>query len=140
MEKREYIGNSKRITIDDNKIHLCIVGNGNKINLKSNSGRLDVVGNATSVKISENSGKVNYYGNCGKLYLGNQSNMSQIKYNGSNGKMKIMDPDDFWKNSKRKDDQKPMNCYCGGVGVGGAGSSGSSNVDKYATSTKAQKK
>lgn len=99
MEKREVIGNSKRITIDDNKIHLRIIGNGNKINLKNNSGLLDVIGNSTSVKIADNSGYVNYFGNSGKLYFGTNSRTSTVKYNGNDGTMKVMNTSNLWKNS-----------------------------------------
>lgn len=98
MDTREYIGNSKRITIDNNKIHLRIIGNDNKINLKNNSGHLDIIGNSTRVKIAENSGKVNYTGNSGKIYFGANSKMNSIKYNGNNGSMKMLNNEELWKN------------------------------------------
>lgn len=100
MEKREFIGNSKRITVDNNKIHLRIIGNDNKINLKNNSGHLDVIGNSTRVKIGDNRGQVNYFGNSGKLYFGPNSQTSTVKYNGNDGVMKVMNTNDLWKNSK----------------------------------------
>lgn len=97
MEKREYIANSKRFTIDNNKIHLRIVGNDNKINMKSNSGYLDVVGNSTKVKIGENSGRINYTGNSGKIYLGTDSQTKAFKYSGNNGQVKLVNKDSLWK-------------------------------------------
>lgn len=81
---------------------------------------MDVIGNSTSVKIAENSGKVNYYGNSGKLYLGSNSKMNDVKYNGNDGQMKMMNPDNFWKNSK-------INSKTSAAGP--------SNPDKYTTST-----
>lgn len=100
MEKREYVANSKRFTIDNNKIHLRIVGNGNQINMKSNSGYLDVVGNSTKVKIAENSGKINYTGNSGKIYLGESSQSKAFKYNGNNGSLRVVDKESLWKADK----------------------------------------
>lgn len=97
MEKREYVANSKRFTIDNNKIHLRIVGNGNQINMKSNSGYLDVVGNSTKVKVAENSGKINYTGNSGKVYLGESSQTKSFKYNGNNGTLRVVDKESLWK-------------------------------------------
>lgn len=100
MEKREYIGNGKRITIENNKMHLRIIGNDNKINMKNNSGNLDVIGNSTKVKIGDNRGQVNYFGNSGKLYFGPNSHTNNVKYNGNDGIMKIMNTNNLWKNSK----------------------------------------
>lgn len=114
MEKREYVANSKRITIDNNKIHLRIIGNDNKINLQSNFGHLDVIGNSTKVKIGDNKGQVHYCGNSGKIYFGPNSNTGSVKYNGNDGVMKVMDTNNLWKSGK---------------------GNGSSNVDKYANST-----
>lgn len=115
MEKREYIANSKRINIDNNKIHLRIIGNDNKINLKNNSGHLDVIGNSTRVKIAENSGKVNYTGNSGKLYFGSNSKMAAVKYSGTDGTMKVMNNDNLWKNGQSTSTKDkyatPMNIY-----------------------------
>lgn len=116
MEKREYIGNSKRITIDNNKIHLRIIGNDNKINMKNNSGHLDVIGNSTKVKIADNRGQVNYFGNSGKLYFGSNSQTSTVKYNGNDGVMKVMNTNNLWKNSN-------------------SASQSNGYVDKYSTST-----
>lgn len=104
-ETKEYIGSSKRITIDNNKIHLRIIGNDNKIDMKSNSGHLDIIGNSSRVKIGENSGKVNYIGNSGKLYLGKDSNATDVHYSGNNGTMKFVNKDELWKNP-RSDKQK----------------------------------
>lgn len=109
MEKREYIGSSKRITINDNKIHLRIIGNDNKINMKSNSGHLDVIGNSSRVKIGENSGRVNYIGNSGKVYLGSTSAATDVHYSGNNGTMKIVDKDELWKNHSHKQNKWPTN-------------------------------
>lgn len=100
MEKREYVANSKRITIDHNKIHLRIIGNDNKIHLKSNFGHLDVIGNSTKVKIGDNKGLVNYCGNSGKLYFGPNSQTNTVKYNGNDGMMKVMNTNDFWKSNR----------------------------------------
>lgn len=122
MEKREYIGNSKRITIDNNKIHLRIVGNDNKIDLKNNTGHLTVVGNSTRVKIGDNKGQVNYFGNSGKLYFGPNSQTSTVKYNGNDGVMKVVHTNDLWKKNSS------------------ATGSSSSSVVKYCTSTNSYSK
>lgn len=106
MEKREYIGSSKRITIDNNKIHLRIIGNDNKIDMKSNSGHLEVIGNSSRVKIGENSGRVNYIGNSGKVYLGTTSAANNVHFSGNDGTMKIVNKDELWKN--RSDKEKKM--------------------------------
>lgn len=99
MESREYIGNSKRFTIDVNRKHLKIIGNDNKIDIKCNLGNLDVIGNSTRVKIGENNGKVNYIGNCGKVYIGRGSDANNVRYTGTNGTMKFLDVSDLWKRS-----------------------------------------
>lgn len=107
MEKKEYVANSKRFTIDNNKIHLRIIGNCNQINMKSNSGYLDVVGNSTKVKVAENSGKINYTGNSGKVYLGESSQTKSFKYNGNNGTFRVVDKESLWKSgSSGSNDQK----------------------------------
>lgn len=106
MEKREYIGNSKRITLDNNRIHLRIIGNNNKIDMKTNSGHLDVIGNSSRIKIGENSGKVSYVGNSGKLYLGSSSSSKNIHYTGNDGTMKFINKDNLWKNQNKQKDQK----------------------------------
>lgn len=90
LEKREYIGNNKRITIEENRKHTIIIGNDNKIDVKRNSGILDVIGNYNSVKVCENVGSINYTGNNGKLYIGNGCDANNIQYNGSNGAMKFI--------------------------------------------------
>lgn len=90
------VGNSKRIKINNNNIHLRIIGNDNKIHMKNNSGHLDVIGNSTSVKIVDNSGCVNYTGNSGKLYFGPNSKTSTVKYKGNNGTMKVMNTNNLW--------------------------------------------
>lgn len=100
MEKREFVGNSQRITMKKNDIHLRVIGNDNKINLKNNSGHLDVIGNSTRVKIGDNKGHVNYFGNSGKLYFGPNSQTNKVKYNGNDGVMKVMNTSNLWKNSK----------------------------------------
>lgn len=99
MEKREYVGNSKRITIDNNKIHLRIIGNDNKIHLKCNFGHLDVIGNSTKVKIGDNRGQVHYCGNSGRLYFGPNSQTNTVKYNGNDGTLKMMKTSNFWKSN-----------------------------------------
>lgn len=99
MEKREYVANSKFITIDNNRIHLRIIGNDNKIHLKCNFGRLDVIGNSTKVKIGDNKGQVYYCGNSGKLYFGPNSQTNTVKYNGNDGTLKMMKTSNFWKSN-----------------------------------------
>lgn len=99
METREYVGNSKRITIDNNRIHLRIIGNDNHIHLKNNFGHLDVIGNSTKVKIGDNRGQVHYCGNSGKLYFGPNSQTSTVKYNGNDGVMKVMNKNNSGKNN-----------------------------------------
>ena len=98
METREFVGNSKRITIDNNRIHLRIIGNDNKIHLKNNFGHLDVIGNSTKVKIGDNRGQVQYCGNSGKLYFGPNSQTNTVKYNGNDGIMRVMNKNNSWKN------------------------------------------
>lgn len=61
LEKREYIGNHKRITIEENRKHTIIIGNNNKIDVKRNIGILDIIGNSTYVKVGENTGKLILY-------------------------------------------------------------------------------
>lgn len=106
MEKREYIGSGKRITVNNNKIHLRIIGNDNKIEMKSNSGHLDVIGNSTRVKVGENSGAINYIGNSGKLYLGSNSNANNVHYSGNKGIIKFLNKDDLWKNPSESTDKQ----------------------------------
>lgn len=96
MEKREYVGNNKRITIAENRKHTLIIGNGNKIDVKRNSGILDVIGNSTRVKIGENSGSVNYIGNSGKLFIGSGCDVNHVRYTGSNGEMKFINKSHLW--------------------------------------------
>lgn len=90
LEKREYIGNNKRITIEENRKHTLLIGNANKIDVKRNSGILEIVGNSTHVKIGENTGRVNYIGNNGKLFIGNGCDTNNIQYIGSNGAMEFI--------------------------------------------------
>lgn len=90
METHEYVGNNKRITIDDNRIHLRIIGNDNKIHMNTNFGHLDIIGNSTKVKIGNNRGQVHYCGNSGQLYFGPTSQINTVKYNGNDGTMKVM--------------------------------------------------
>lgn len=97
MEKREYIGSNKRITIDHNRTNLRIIGNDNKVDIKLNSGSLNVIGNSSRVKIGENTGQINYIGNGGKLYLGTGSNANTVRFTGNNGTIKFMSTDDLWK-------------------------------------------
>lgn len=96
MEKREFIGNNKRITIEENRKHFLIIGNANKIDVKRNLGILDVIGNATRVKIGENLGKVNYIGNSGKLFIGSGCDTNNVHYTGSNGAMRFINESQSW--------------------------------------------
>lgn len=92
---KDYIGNSKKITINENKHHIRIVGNDNKIFLTINSGTLEIIGNSTMVRIINNRGKLEYTGNNGKIYLCHDSLVTSVKYTGNNGTIKLVPKDEI---------------------------------------------
>lgn len=100
MESKQYIGNNKRIVIDDNRMDFRIIGNNNKIEIKQNSSSIHIIGNSSRVKIGKNNGKIKYIGNDGRIYLSFGCDKGSVSFIGSNVIVKIMSIDDMWTENK----------------------------------------
>lgn len=86
-----FVRHKKLFQMEKNKKRLRIIGNGNKVVIACNTGHVDVSGDSISVWITRNSGSVHFTGNNGRVFLGDQSEVRVVDYEGAGGRVTVLE-------------------------------------------------